>query len=429
MFETVYLTLCGVRWSISRNEQVIIMKHIFRLNVYQKGYTLFSGRADTQFLEHPLDVWSDNLPQNYLPAQKRIDDLLKLHHLRWHFCIANMHRGQNPVVAYGTLLPIKDEKGRRGVSYIHAIEANEEMQVDDIVISLAKLLSLNTSNFISQALANIAQGEKKPDSFMQHISEQFLKLHSSYHQHTFIEKPIKEIQHDCGGASIVAWLAMATSHLMISPVWEIYDMYHSEGGFFSTVSSLEDAKEKWMLSKYLHQVVYEHEILHILDTLHSTPIEKAVDTKKNTATETEQYSNQAKIPNTPINTASFIKNKYHFENKERVCNDSNIQTHQYDEIHQFKSSVQEFPLSSGTIIVEWNGLYNGELILIDRKENREYKIRLHNGISCEEKKDYYIITFKKHHLLVFSKTVKLILTKESLTEQQRQQMRQFKAVI
>ena len=64
--------------------------------------------------------------------------------------------------------------------------------------------------------------------------------------------PIKEIQQDCGGASVTTWLAMAASHAASPAPWEIYEEYSHQTYVMSTISSFVGAKDKYLLSEYLY---------------------------------------------------------------------------------------------------------------------------------------------------------------------------------
>jgi hypothetical protein len=234
------------------------MRHTFRLNVHQKGYTLYSGKNLSQYQEFPLDVQSNGISKNYLSAQKRIDSLLETKISRWHFCVANNNAGKHPVTAYGCWLPIKDEMERLGISFIHAIEGDEEFKIDQVVVSITQLLLQQTIGELSELIAGVAKGTATPEHLMNVLTNHFTKKDnhlSNSNSDSPRNRPIKEIQQNCGGASAATWLAMAISHLGSLPPWEIYEEYSFQTKFVSTVSSCSKATEKHLLSNYLTQII------------------------------------------------------------------------------------------------------------------------------------------------------------------------------
>jgi hypothetical protein len=64
------------------------------------------------------------------------------------------------------------------------------------------------------------------------------------------------LQQDCGGASLVTWLAMATSHSDSPAPWEIYEEYSHQTDTVSTISSFDSAKDVYLLSEYIGRMNY-----------------------------------------------------------------------------------------------------------------------------------------------------------------------------
>jgi hypothetical protein len=233
-----------------------MIKHIFRINVYGRGYTLYSGYALSSYKEFPLDIQSDCISKNYLSAQKRIDTLLDTQTARWCFCSSNNYVDCRPVITYGCLLHVPDDTGRMGVSFIHGIESDEEFRGDQVVVSIAHLFSQKTIDKISLLIARVAKGTVHSGELIEFLTTHFNTKLNYPPRPLYSINPIKEIRQDCGEASIITWLAMMISHSDIPAPWEIYEEYSTQDKALSILSSLPIAKDKYLLSEYICSIHY-----------------------------------------------------------------------------------------------------------------------------------------------------------------------------
>jgi cell division protein FtsL len=212
-------------------------------------------------------IGSIYVSQNYLSAQKRIDSLLKIQTDRWSICISNNDSEDNLVTAYGCLLSVPDDRGRIGISFIHAVESGNELSADRVIILIGRLLSQKTIGHICDLIAGVAKGDVPANDLMGFLTEHFKQNSNSVLSATRHRvSPIKEIQQDCGGASITTWLAMAASHSRSPAPWEIYEEYSSyQTGIVSTISSFSNAKDRYLLSEYLYNIncVFQYDLITI----------------------------------------------------------------------------------------------------------------------------------------------------------------------
>lgn len=239
------------------------MRHILRVNVHQKGYTLFSVQGN-EYQECPLDIISAGISQNYLHVQKRLDDMLNAQAPRWHFAVANLSTSEQPVVGYGCPFAIPDDKGRIGLSFVHAIEV-KPAEINKTVVCMIQFLLPSMTEKLTKNLTGLAQGTISAQEFISSLTRPLDALSERIASLATKESnPLKEIQHDCGGATAVAWLSMAGSHAGISSPWEIYETCSRTTGMVSTVSSYAGASEIYPLSSYLYQLNHDHELLESL---------------------------------------------------------------------------------------------------------------------------------------------------------------------
>ena len=118
-----------------------VLHHLLRVNVCGYGYRLYSGRLPFEFTAEPFDVASDRVPRSFLAAQSRLDTVLQTGTLTWSMAFRHDSQETCPLVAYGTLIDSPDDKGRRGISFVHAFEVDSEYLLYEYVTAVAKLLS------------------------------------------------------------------------------------------------------------------------------------------------------------------------------------------------------------------------------------------------------------------------------------------------
>jgi hypothetical protein len=233
------------------------MKHTFRINLYGKGNTLYSGESLNQYQEYPLSIKSDGISENYLTTQRRLDFLIEQQASRWCLSISKLTDNENPVVAYGCLLPVKDEMNRLGVGFIHAIESNSDWSPENIVLAITKMLLPKNTNKMRQLISNIAIGNNALNDLTDYMASIY-ENQDSFDSSKLIQQlnnPIKEIRQDCGGAVTLAWLAMITSHSNDHSPWEIYEEYSHKTNIVSIISSSHEAVQELSLVSYLDEVV------------------------------------------------------------------------------------------------------------------------------------------------------------------------------
>lgn len=401
------------------------MKHTFRLNVYRKGYTLFSGKSSLQYQEFPLDVVSSEISQNYLSAQRRIDNMLKTKVSRWHFSIANLNSHYPPVVAYGCNLSVNDDKGRSGVNFVHALEGDEPLGIDGIVVGITQLLTHQTIEELTKLLTNLAQGSKTPEEVIEylirHFSEKYIP--SSDLQRTK-NNPIKKIQHDCGGASAMAWLAMTISHLGDSSPWEIYEEYSQHTGELSTVSSCVNASEVYFLSDYLYQLISDHALLENIQMLRTKPTrDRSLGSERKSPPRYPSHSKPYNQPNV-LPEANFQENMQHPETYQPSNQETSPQKWARPTSYP-KRQRTHYPHDAH--VVEMDSLYGDELSL--RGESDQFRISKSNFISLIDRSSHYEFEIVLTRLWFIKNQIKLILPKDGLTKRQLNQIEDFYARI
>jgi hypothetical protein len=238
------------------------MRQAFQINVHRQGYSLYAGDGRDGFHLRPLGVISDGITKNYLAASNRITQAIERSRGRWCFAVGNVDSTARPVVAHGYLFPIEDEHGRIGISLNHGIEVGPACDIDEVVLRISKLISPHNINQISALLSGCSRGQVDPDDVLRFLSEPFEDLADALGvrgiEGVGQREPMRELVHDCGGATAVAWLLMTSSHRTMPAPWEIYELPSGNGSTISTLSTYRGAAGSDRLSSLLRTLVLTH---------------------------------------------------------------------------------------------------------------------------------------------------------------------------
>lgn len=400
------------------NAVEVKVKHTFRVNVFGRGYILLAGE-EFQYEEFPLDVQSYGISNNFLSAQRRIDRIMaKLNTPRWYFSIANLYANELPVVAYGCFLSSEDEKGRIGISFIHAVEVDSNSRLDEVMACIVRLLSQQNIDEISKLLSNLAKGLSTLDEVIRFLTNQF---NSSYRRLTIQPlskaQAINSIQHDCGGASAVAWLAMASSHFNIPVPWEIYEEYSSYSGLIITKSSYTGSLKQYLLSEYLHKAINFYELAQNQNV--SYPV-----TRQNTSDSLDKISSIPQEHNhrsiDPVDAEQQLSRKHNYRESVQPLNLSRQPSSTYSDSSQDRSNNFAF---------EFKELCSFELVLTEtsRKEYRINTRRIHELIYIEKLNCYKLIFFKGW--FIFKQPVQILLSATGLNDGQKRDLNHLSSIV
>lgn len=223
----------------------MVKRHVVRISVKGQGYKLYAGTTTEGFTEQPLDIPSKFVSAAYIKAQARLDRILATDYLPWSLTIVYDSASPRPVVAYGTFLDTPDDTGRPGLYFIHGVEVHDVRYVPACVGCVVRLLSNTGVRTRSFEIARVALGHLPVQDFLRSVCEDFDKVLVDLDLPTLYSRlpsdlAISAIEHDCGGASAVAWLTMAVAQSAASPPWEVYDSL-TAGGTVRTHRTNDDS--------------------------------------------------------------------------------------------------------------------------------------------------------------------------------------------
>lgn len=213
------------------------MHQLIRTTVAPQGYTLFSV-VDQRVAEEPLDVPSSNVPHVYLQVQHRVDAFTELTGRSW--CMAMAYDGptQTAAVGFGSLFRLADDRGRTGITYLHAVVLTRPTLIPAVVLGVIRFLNPTVIDQLLESVGQVAQQQVGADDFVAWAAEH---LRAGIPPEAPPSRPfagagsrINEVVHDCGGASAVAWLTLAGNLSGDGESWEVFDEYRRAGEAFAT---------------------------------------------------------------------------------------------------------------------------------------------------------------------------------------------------
>jgi hypothetical protein len=202
------------------------MRHFFRINVHGAGYSLHSYSPGRDVEQLPLDVPSPSLPPGFLPAQRRIDDLLERRPQRVGVAVS-AGSGGDALAVWGCHFPLPDEHGRLGLTFVHGI-VGDRRQALDLMSRVIAMVSPDNLQRIGELVGRIATGAAELGELLPRLDRSG-GFHPLPEEHAESRPPaFGSIVHDCGGAPF-AWLAMVRRHGTPGGPWEVHDTLLPDG--------------------------------------------------------------------------------------------------------------------------------------------------------------------------------------------------------
>ncbi|MGW4062632.1 hypothetical protein ACWEGE_30425 [Amycolatopsis sp. NPDC004747] len=203
------------------------MRHLFRVNVREDGYSLYSYSPAEGLCQLPLDVTSDADSEAYFfTAQRNIDDLLMRRPERLYLAASASANGGRWAV-YGCSFQLPDEYGRDGLTFLHGLEG-ENLEAADLVSAAIKLTSPDVLARTGELIGKLAVG----DAVVAELGALFDSVGLSKLPSTSMSGSgglrVGSVVHDCGGVPL-AWLAMAVAQSGEYSSWEIRDTVLDDG--------------------------------------------------------------------------------------------------------------------------------------------------------------------------------------------------------
>lgn len=199
------------------------MIHFVRANIRGQGYTVLDSRTAGA---------PPALPRGFLQARERLDAFLD--GPGEPVAVTFNHDGEGALVGYACRIDARDEFGRRGLIFVHAVLLDDERDLPRAVAAVLGLLAPAGIAWITQSCEAAAGGTLAPDAWIGQLEHRFVQ---SFERLGRVPRPrasaaercgVGAIEHDFAGCSAMAWLYLARQQAGARPPWEVFDIRTAE---------------------------------------------------------------------------------------------------------------------------------------------------------------------------------------------------------
>lgn len=204
------------------------MRHVLFFNVGGRGYTAYAGGAKESLHEQDLWVSTPHVSESMVKAKRHVYDALSESKLPVSMAFRH-DEGALPVVAYGCIFPkLKDDKGREGLIFLHAIELNDPAELAAAVDVILQRLGPDALRRMNDRLGRMALAPDQPRELGQRVCARVEELigdrFATWTPPDVRTNDLGMIVHDCIDGASWAWRVFAYALTGASPGWSVYDV-------------------------------------------------------------------------------------------------------------------------------------------------------------------------------------------------------------
>lgn len=203
------------------------MRHVLFFNVGGRGYTAYAGGLKEGLQEQPLWVVTPAVSSSMIKAKRQVHDALNEQRLPVSMAFCH-DEGANPIVAYGCLFPrLKDDKGREGLVFLHAIELNDPSELAPTVDVILQRLAPDALKRMNVYIGSMAIAPEQPRELGQRVCERVEKLIrerlATWSTPRVEATDLGVVVHDCLDGGPWAWRVFSYALTGAPPGWSVFD--------------------------------------------------------------------------------------------------------------------------------------------------------------------------------------------------------------
>ncbi len=218
-----------------------MIRHVFVINLAGRGYSTFAGGPAMGFEEQPMGVVTARVSETTLSVIEGLDDAARVAPSRRSLAACRDRRGAIVVALGAHLAEARDEKGRGGLVFLHALELGVGDDLPDVVTAL--LTATAAFPRLDHELAALASCTDDPLPLLMSLAaevERRASLSPTRTPHP-ATRPIARVEHDLVGAPVVAWMALALRGAAFEAPWRLRDRYDPGGAWTTLEPAAGDA--------------------------------------------------------------------------------------------------------------------------------------------------------------------------------------------
>jgi hypothetical protein len=210
----------------------MVARHLIQLNISGRGYTLFAGDLAGGFEAQSDGLSSEGVSRALRTSHEDLSGSLRTagdaRSLTMRF-----GEGERPVVAYGCRFAnIADDKGRKGIVMLHAVELDDAAMIPACVGAILQNLGPEPFQQLARRVEAIASTDRPPQGFIKLIAtttEQRAEKIGVPPAGDAPPRQLASIVHDVPEGAAFAWTVLARSVYTRPPPWRVVDELSPRG--------------------------------------------------------------------------------------------------------------------------------------------------------------------------------------------------------
>lgn len=205
------------------------MRHVLVVNVAGHGYATFAGDPSTSFEMQPSGIATAKVSEAVVTVCNEVDEVVRASPTLVTLVARRDETGATVLALGGHFPNARDEKGREGLIFIHALEFNASAALPRVVGALFRCISPTAFQRLSDEVARVAVQSGAARGFLQSRSQEIeQQINVSTVAESAAGLRIGAIEHDLPGGQVVAWTAFALASSRLEGPWQINDRFDGD---------------------------------------------------------------------------------------------------------------------------------------------------------------------------------------------------------
>lgn len=221
------------------------MRHVVSINLAEVGYATLAGDPSKGFAAQPIGIATSEVSEAILAAFSHLDDELRRRASGTAVRFEHPSAG-TPYVCLGASFPhAKDQFGRQGLSFLHALECDDIAQLPHAALAVLQALSTVDLDRLAQEIARVAIERDESHAFLTSWCD---AMEGRVRRSPLPEQPTRlkvvgTVEHDVTGARSIANLALVLGRIGQPAGWCVLERFE-EGRIVSVVEPPVDGIDR-----------------------------------------------------------------------------------------------------------------------------------------------------------------------------------------
>lgn len=221
------------------------MHHVVSINLAEVGYATLAGDSSKSFEAQPIGIATPQVSEAVLAAFSHLDDELRRRTSGTAVCFEHPSVGA-PFVCLGASFPhAKDQFGREGLSFLHAVVCDDVAQLPHAALAVLQALGTTELERLAGAIARVAVERDEGNTFLAAWCD---AMEGRVRRSPLPEQPARlkvvgTVEHDITGARSIANLALVLGRIGQPAGWCVRERFE-DGRIVSVVEPPVDGIDR-----------------------------------------------------------------------------------------------------------------------------------------------------------------------------------------